>query len=267
MAAGSQGIDVGDAVLTFLGDTTQLDQAFDRVATKAETKMAEAADSVGQVGDATDQVASSMETRMAAAADKMAAAAEKMAASSSQHIGQVKTTVDEVSDSMAVGRSGAQRMGEVMTLAGTKARASMYEARGEGMLLGEMIGVRLPRHVISFLAELPGVGAALSSAFAATAVIFLLVKLGELIDKHMQMAAVLRHEADESEALAIKQRDLVEGLEAANLQLEDQIRKLEGRPAVNTLAIAMKDVKKSVDELLATYATDFEKMDGVIEKQ
>src|ERR1700688_4146941 len=50
MAAGSQAIDVGDAVLHFLGDTTQLDAAFDRVATQAETTMAAAAASVDTLG-------------------------------------------------------------------------------------------------------------------------------------------------------------------------------------------------------------------------
>ena len=130
----SQGINVGDAVLQFLGDTTQLDQAFDRVATEAEVKMAGAADSVSKVGDA----------------------------------------VDGVTASMAVGQQGAVKLGEFTTLAGEKTRASMYEARGETQLLGEMFGVHLPRHVRSFVAELPGVGSALSAAFSATAILFLL---------------------------------------------------------------------------------------------
>jgi hypothetical protein len=33
-------VDVGDAILTFIGDTTQLDQAFDSVGAQAETKLA-----------------------------------------------------------------------------------------------------------------------------------------------------------------------------------------------------------------------------------
>src|ERR1700721_1636718 len=78
---------------------------------------------------------------------------------------------------MAVGQQGAVELGEVTTLAGTKVKESMYQARGEAGLLGEAFGVHLPRHVRSFIAELPGVGAALSSAFAATAVLFLLEAL------------------------------------------------------------------------------------------
>ncbi len=227
MAAGSQAIDVGDAVLTFLGDTTQLDASFDRIRDAAQSKLGEAA----------------------------AGGVEKLSDS-----------VDGLSESMAVGQQGAVKLGEVMTLAGEKTRESMYQARGEGMLLGEMIGVHLPRHVISFIAELPGVGAALSSAFAVTAVVFLLEKIGDLIEKHEQLAAAQRHEAEETESLEIKQRDLAQGLASANLQLEDQIRKLEGRPEVNTLQLAMMAVKKSVDDLATTYATDFQKMDKTLEE-
>jgi hypothetical protein len=124
------GINVGDAVLTFLGDTTNLDAAFASVGPKAEAGM----------GAATD-------------------------------------AVEETTHAMAVGVSGAKQLGEVTALSGEKMKASMYEARGETALLGDMFGVKLPRHVRSFVAELPGVGSALSAAFQATAVLFLLEAL------------------------------------------------------------------------------------------
>jgi len=143
MGASGQGIDVGDAVLHFLGDTTHLDEAFTRVPAAAEASMGKAARSVAQVGDA----------------------------------------VDQVTDQMAVGQNGAVKLGEITTLAGTKARESMYQARGELGLLGEMFGVHLPRHVRSFVAELPGVGAAMSAAFSATAILFLIEALVKGIER------------------------------------------------------------------------------------
>jgi len=48
--------------------------------------------------------------------------------------------VDGVVKTMAVGQQGAVELGEVMTLAGTKTRESMYEARGGMMLVDELIG-------------------------------------------------------------------------------------------------------------------------------
>ena len=98
-------IEVGDAVLKFLGDSTQLDTKFAEVQPNAQQAFSGAADAVEE---------------------------------------------------------GTGRM-----------RSSMYEARGEARLLGEEFGVTLPRHVSNFLAELPGVGQALSAAFSATAVLFL----------------------------------------------------------------------------------------------
>jgi hypothetical protein len=129
-------IDVGDAVLKFLGDTTNLDTKFAEVGPKAQAAF----------GPATD-------------------------------------AVSDMNEEMAVGRNGAKQLGEVMDLAGKKTRESMYQARGEVMLLGEEMGVRLPRHVQSFVAELPGVGAALSAAFSATAVLFLVEALVKVSEK------------------------------------------------------------------------------------
>jgi hypothetical protein len=91
--------------------------------------------------------------------------------------------------------------------------------------------------------------------------------IGDLIEKHEKLAEAERHATEVSESLQIKQNDLALGLQAANLQLEDQIRKLEGRPATNVLALAMIAVKRSVDDLATTYATDFQKMDKNIEDQ
>jgi hypothetical protein len=129
-------VNVGDAVLTFIGDTTQLDQAFTKVGVEAATKMPPAAAEVANVGR-----------------------------------------------EFAVASNQAQELGEVTNLAGEQVRVSMYEAKGELGLLGEQFGVHLPRHVRSFVAELPGVGEALTAAFSATAVLFLIEALVKITEK------------------------------------------------------------------------------------
>ena len=109
------GIDVGDAVFKFLGDSTNLDAQFDEVGPKAQ-----------------------------AAFEPATEAAEE---------------------------------------AGERMKGSMREARGEVALLGEEVGVRLPRHVQTFVAQLPGVGEAMTAAFSATAALFLVQALVEGTDK------------------------------------------------------------------------------------
>ena len=67
--------------------------------------------------------------------------------------------------------------------AGARIKTSLYEARAEVGLLGEELGIRLPRHVRGFVAELPGVGTALTAAFSATAVLFLIQALAQGTEK------------------------------------------------------------------------------------
>lgn len=117
---------VGDAVLRFLGDSTQLDAAFDSVGPKAQAAFDPAAKSAEGLGEALDDTGKKAES-----------------------------AADDIED------------------AGTRTRSSMREARGEAALLGEEFGIHLPRHVRNFVAELPGVGEALSAAFSATAILFL----------------------------------------------------------------------------------------------
>lgn len=136
-------INAGDAVLKFTADTTQLDQAYNKIQ-----------------GQATESLG---------AAD---GAVKKLDASTKQ------TTEDFT----FLGQSGLEAGNEVAAGA-DKAAFSMHEAKGETALLGEETGIKLPRHVRNFVAELPGVGQALSAAFEATAVLFLIQAVVEITEK------------------------------------------------------------------------------------
>ncbi len=129
-STGSQGIQVGDAVISFIADMTQLNAGVDKLNEKIETGMQRAGTNVNQLSSALDD------------------AGEE-----------------------------ATQAGEEINSSMEKSRASIGEARGQAALLGEAFGIHLPRHVRSFVAELPGVGEALQSAFAATAVLFLVEAL------------------------------------------------------------------------------------------
>jgi hypothetical protein len=114
-------IEVGDAIMRFLGDSSQLDAKFDEVGPNAEKAFNPAA--------------------------------------------------------------------EVVEEAGERMQFSMQEARGEVRLLGEEFGIRLPRHVSNFVAQLPGVGEAMSAAFSATAVLYLAGALVQATEKVSNFAA------------------------------------------------------------------------------
>lgn len=136
MQDSSQGIKVGDGVIEFVANMTNLDQGLDSIP--------------GKVSAAAGQAKGSLQG--------------------------LEQGFDSVGDA---GSEAGDTIGQGMTTA----KVNVREARGEVALLGEEFGVRLPRHVQTFVAEMPGVGEALESAFAATAVVFLAEAVVKLTEK------------------------------------------------------------------------------------
>jgi len=210
-------IDIGDAVLTFLGDTTQLEAAYERVGVEAPAKMAPAAAAIEEVGG---------EWQLA---------------------GQTASTAG--AEMLAAGEEGAEG-GEVL-------RASTHEAVGEAALLGEATGIHLPRHVRSFLATLPGVSEALSAAFAATAVFFLIdavVKGSEKLSEWIADTFIF------TEAQKNLNNQMIEGNQSIinyNKQLDELLQKYEliGAKGSQRTAIefsfTIKDAKQTEEKIRA----------------
>jgi hypothetical protein len=192
-------MDIGDAVLTFVGDTTQLDQAFTKVQTDAKTKLEPAAESAKKVGTEIDKTATSATTAgatMSSAWQRVAQAtivneaAQKQLAVAMETV--KKTGGDDVIAMLALAEAqkNAAKASLELTTAQRAAQASIQqttkvtrEATGELALTGDLTGVVIPRHLRTMIAELPGVGAALEAAFAVTGVLIFAQILIELEDK------------------------------------------------------------------------------------
>jgi hypothetical protein len=221
----SAALSVGDCCLRFLAQTTELDQAFARIPDQADAAMSKAADSVNQIGDAAEDAG----TKLAEAADSAEAAGET------------------ISDSMEKGRS------------------SVYEARGEAALLGEAFGVHLPRHVRTFVAELPGVGTALSAAFSATAVLFLieaLVKGSEKLADWISSTFIFTQAMKESDEAAKSQnRTLLQLAEQLDKDTEalDRFGKTQGEIKSDKVAALRVEIakNKTLFEAAAKAARDY----------
>lgn len=216
------GIDAGDAVVSFLADTTQLETAIDRVGSQTPAK-----------------------------------------------IGAATKSVEGLTEEFAVGAQGAQELGEVTNLAGEKVKASMYEARGELGLLGEEFGIRMPRHVRSFVAELPGVGEALSAAFQATAVLFLLQILVEGTKKLSEFTAEMIYGAKGVE----ENMTATKALNSTLLDLSKQYAELKahvdayGKSQYQVTAEAVKAAKeesKNLAEQLKEEEAEYVKLNAAI---
>src|SRR6267154_12298 len=88
-------------------------------------------------------------------------------------LAQFKKDVQDGTDAV---RSGTKGMADDI-------KANTFEARGTLMLLGEEIGVHIPRHLQRMIAELPGVGPALATAFSSVAVLAAIEVIAKVIEK------------------------------------------------------------------------------------
>jgi hypothetical protein len=231
--------------MSFIGDTTNLDEAFTRIVAQADTSMSEAAGSVGKFTGALSGI-------------------EPVIANSKS---DVDSWNQEVMRAMGEAGQGVKIFSSEAVNGGDKMQYSFREARGGIMLLTEEIGVHLPRELTMLLAHIMPVGIAFEAMLPILGVVAAIKVIGDLIEKHEKLAEAQRHHQETTESLVIKQNDLVLALKAANLQIEDQILKLEGRPEQNKLAIALIQVKDAADNLASSFAADFSKMDSELEKQ
>lgn len=98
--------------------------------------------------------------------------------------------------------------------AGDGLSEGMYEGRAAIALLGEEIGIKVPRHLRTFILELPGVGKAMSAAFNSVAIIALiglLVEAGQKIKEYWESLSKLSAEEQKLYDQATKKgKELVE---------------------------------------------------------
>jgi hypothetical protein len=174
--------------------------------------------------------------------------------------------------SAAVAETNKQldKLGSGAKSAGTAVKKEMTEARGTIMVLGEEIGVHLPRHVQKFVAGLPGVASAMSAAFDAVAIfaigaaiVEITKKVYEFVQKNGE-AARANAEAWRSVQAPLKLTN--DELQLSNDRLENAIAKLEHKPT-NGLKEAIDEAIVSADQLGQHLDADLAKVSETLSKQ
>lgn len=216
MAVSEGGISVGDAVLSFLADTTNLDAALARIQAETAAKLQPSGAAVANLGKGFEQAG----TAAAVAAPQIQATvtATVAATTAAQQLGQTliaeglsakdaasalvnlgysqkeaaaatgaatASVVAEDAVLKSVGRSAAAAGTEVAAF-GAKSATGLVSSRIELQSIDQALGVRLPRGITSLLSQLPGIGTAIDLAFKATVVFFLVeavIKLSDAISK------------------------------------------------------------------------------------
>jgi hypothetical protein len=127
-------------------------------------------------------------------------------------LGKVKSDLDDLKD----------KSGE----AGQGISASMHEATGGLMLVEDSVGVRLPRHLNSLIATIPGVGQAFAMMLPIAGVVVAIKIIADLIEKHEKAAEAARE-----------------------LGFAEQESGIKGQQALNSLDDKLLTVQKRTDEL------------------
>ena len=135
--------------------------------------------------------------------------------------------------------------------------ANIGNARGSMALLGEEIGVRIPRHLQTFIAELPGVGTALNAAFASVAILALIELIAKVVEKVQEFK---QHAEDVANAMAHAGdagRAAMQKLDDEFQKLTIQIDKLKGND-LKALQDSLAEIDRTKLENLAKQFTDLQ---------
>jgi hypothetical protein len=119
----------------------------------------------------------------------------------------------------------AEDFGKDASAAGEQVDFSMREARGSMMLLGEEVGVHIPRHLQALIAEIPGVGVAFAEMLPIVGVVAAIAIIVKLIEKSDEA----QHKMDESwAAIGRSGEEAMDALRIKTLQVQEATQKLAG---------------------------------------
>jgi hypothetical protein len=148
-------------------------------------------------------------------------------------------------------------------------KADMMETRASIKQIGEEIGVNLNRHLVSFMAKLPGAGV-FAKAFPIAAVAGIGMAFAESGKKAFEFFEKSKAVAGEiGEAMQKMRQDTAASnneLALGNAKISEQIAKLEHKP-VNSLAVALAEARVKADDLAKALGRDIEEMGKLLKEK
>jgi hypothetical protein len=256
-------INVGDGVLTFLGDATSLEGMLDTLPAKVSAKMKPAEDAARGVGTELDNAGK----KGAEAGEKISNAWIKVArATQDNQIAQKELKValesakkagsdDSVAMAeLAAAQEKAAAAARNLTVATKEARTAgesevvdMRQRREAAAAYGELTGNTIPRGLRTWLAEMKLVGPAMEAAFSVLAPLLLLSVLSEGINKLIEWHEASEKLREEWTASDTQFRTTSNSIrDEINQQEEDFIRLTQG--PIAAYEFALKHIKSTFDE-------------------
>ncbi len=174
------------------------------------------------------------------------------------------TTIGEVNISLRMSlaqfrqdvRDGTESARNSTRQMASEMKGGTQEAKAAMALLGEEIGVSIPRHLRTFIAQLPGVATALSAAFNSIAVLALIELIVKVVEKVQDLDKRARGAATAWDSLHTEGEKALRAVDVRLLEIQKRLDELKG----NHLA-ALRDTFKLIDaQTLDHLASEFDKI-------
>jgi hypothetical protein len=133
----------------------------------------------------------------------------------------LKNFQDDVKTGSNAAQNGARDMANAFS-------SSSREAQGSLALIGDEIGVTIPRHLRTFITTIPGVGAALNAAFSSVALLAFIELITKIVEKVQEWEDRAKVTAEAMEALSSGNDTAFRKLDEEILGLSAHIDELRG---------------------------------------
>src|SRR5579862_1363239 len=131
------------------------------------------------------------------------------------------------------------------------AASASREASGSLALIGDEIGVTIPRHLRTFIASMPGVGTALNAAFDSVAVIALIGLIVEIVKHITELQEQAEAAAEAMTAFGNIGNDAMHKMDEEILSLQQHIAELQGN-TILALKLALEGVNNQKFDTLTS---------------
>jgi len=173
--------------------------------------------------------------------------------------GAITASLTKMGDGGAAGSKGIHLVNDSLKMT----RSEINESKGSIAMLGEMLGVHIPRHARGLVASFEMIGPALNAAFNAVAVIAIgmaFVEAGKKLYEFFEKA----HEAEEK--AKADNDEFAQSLNKTNLELAVSVDKVEKHIAVLEKK-PYNGLKASLDEAALSAFNLAQKLDAAIQKE
>lgn len=181
---------------------------------------------------------------------------EAQAASST---GAISASLQKMGTAGADGSKGIHLVNDSLKMT----RKEVNESKGSIAMLGEMLGVHIPRHARGMIASLEMIGPALNAAFNAVAVIAIGMAF---VEAGKKLYEFFKKSEEAAEKAKTANEELASSLNKANLEEAVAIDKVEKHIAVLEKK-PYNGLKAALDEAVLSTVTLAEKLDKAIQKE